>query len=436
MKTILNRLNKKNGDIYVSYILVFLGQNLASILNIICVSLAIKLVGLDGNGIFILVQSYVFMMSDFFNMQTFNGIIKYMNIALKDKNLKAIKGYIKASLQIDLLTGMIAFLIGILGINLFVNFMDMNKEVQYLIIAFLPVVVFRNVSLGTCTGILRTYNKYDLITLISTGISIFKVIIYIAALWFTVDVMSIIVIELLVELINQIIVIGITYRQLKINQHHRFFNEKSMMTKEFFMFNFYNCIVTTIDLALGKVTNIIIGKWLGYNEVSILNVLEKLGGIFGKFSVPLNQIMYPEMCKAIANKSDRALKVFKKSVIITFPIGIIFWITLAVTYKYWIGFFIENYNMYFKVTMIYLGYAIFTSATTLIHPLLVAYNLVRYNIKWITVFNCLYLVLLPIMVSKLGLVGLIYLKLIQAIAMVISKYKIIIKYSDKRVSLI
>ncbi|WP_221399882.1 lipopolysaccharide biosynthesis protein [Clostridium perfringens] len=411
----------------LNYIYVFLGQNIISILNMFILSIMIKIIGLNKNGEFILIQSYIFLISDLFNMQTFNGVIKFMsrNNRFNDNGI----GYAKAGYLLDLITGISAFAIAVLFLKYYMNFMNISSNIFLISKIYLLIIIFRNVSLGSATGVLRYYDKYNKIVNINLLFSIIKLILLIIVYYNNNHQLIIIIfIELIIEICTQFALIYVSFKEIKIQENKSIFKYKYSITKEFLGFNLYNCIVTTIDLLLGNVTNILIGKYLGDSSVSILRILEKIGGLFSKFTIPFNQIIYPKMCESVQKSKNKTINLFEKYIKLTTPIGIFILLILYFSYNYWMVFFTKDFYEYKFITMFYLFYTLFTAITALIHPLLVAYNLVKYNIKTILILNIVYIILLPFLMSYLGLFGVVFARLLQSIGNVISKYKIILKY--------
>ena len=66
----------------------FLGDSLASVINLIVTILLIRLIGNEGYGVFVLAQSYMQVVDVLLNVQCWKSVIQYAQKALVKKKYK------------------------------------------------------------------------------------------------------------------------------------------------------------------------------------------------------------------------------------------------------------------------------------------------------------------------------------------------------------
>ena len=157
-------------------------------------------------------------------------------------------------------------------------------------------------------------------------------------------------------------------------------------------------------------------------------IFEKLGGMIGKLGAPLNQIIYPEMSLHIANKDyKKAKRINDKLIAYISILGIVIVCGVIFTYKFWLGIFIPNYNLYVISLIFYFIFIIFVNATSGVHSLFMALDYIKYNIPILLIINFVYLAILYALIIKIGLNGVILALFLQAVAVVMVKFIIMMK---------
>ena len=196
------------------------------------------------------------------------------------------------------------------------------------------------------------------------------------------------------------------------------------------MFNFYNNIVSTIDMPTGQLVNLVINKFLGVSEVGIYNVFTRFGALVTRVTTPVSQSLLPELSKLVAKgEKKNAFSIVRKIFMYTTAGGGAVIVFVVLTYKLWLGLFIPVNIKNLIGLIVYFVYLTVTSAVAGVHLLFVSLNLVRYNLPVTFICNCIYLVILYVFATSWGLLGILLALIIQAI--MIATVKLIILRNDK-----
>lgn len=411
----------KNNKIVKNSLIIMTGQTVASIISFINTFIILKGIGVYGNGIIAVVQSYANIFNGVFNFQSYNAMIKFGADALEANDMKLFKQYMKQAFIQDLITAIISIISGYLCVDIVSEFMKWDIEIVYFIKIYLITILFT--VTGSINGFLRLFDEFKVGAMIGIKTTIFKLFMLMLGISMNLNLNYYIIVEIIISLLSNMMLFYEGYKCLKKNNCHDFMKVDIKFDKEFTMFNLHNNIVSTLDLPVGQLTTLAINKLLGVNEVGIYNVLIKLGSLVTRVTEPVSQSLLPELSKIVAKRDiKQALKIVKKIFLYTVNCGFVIIIGLLLTYKFWLGLFMpENIENAILVCM-YFVYVVIVSSVSGTHLLFICLNLVRYNMAIIIVCNIVYLVMLYFLATNIGLLGIILSLIIQAVMVAIVKY--------------
>lgn len=422
LNKIKNKINKSN--ILKNSLIIMCGQTGASIINFINTFLVIQAVGVYGNGIIAVVQTYTNIFNGIFNFQSYNAMIKFGADALERENLQQFKKYIKQALVQDLITAILSIVCGYICIDLVANFMKWDSQIVFLIKLHLITIIFT--ITGSINGVLRLFNEFKIGAIINIKTAIVKVILVIVTMILNLDIIYYIIIEIIIAIMSSVLLFRAGYKCLKENDCLDFLKVNISFDKEFTMFNIHNNLVSTIDMPVGQLTTLIINKLLGISEVGTYNILVKVGGLLTKITEPVTQALLPELSKIVAKgEIKRAFSIVKKIFIYTIGLGVAVVIGISLSYKLWLGLLIEPNMRNVSLLILYILYIILVSAFSGIHLMFICLNLVRYNLLIVSISNIAYLIILYALTLKYGLFGIIISLIFQAVVVVLFKYVIV-----------
>jgi O-antigen/teichoic acid export membrane protein len=428
LKSLIDRIrnNLKKGFVR-NLIVVLTGDGIASIINMLSLSVLIYAIGLDKNGIIIMIQTYCLLFDSLFNFQSFNAIIKYLPHTINNKLTDKTKEFIKLGIVQDLLAATIAIVFGQIFLSTISRFLGWESSVVFYTRIYLFVIIF-NVT-GCFIGVIRIFNKFKYTSIINVIISLLKLLLYFIGIWTRQTFVYYLFVEMSTEIIKSLSTFALAYKVLKENGLRSFYKSKLNYDKDFIMFNIYTNVVSTLDLPVVHGTPFVMNKLLGFKEIAIYRVYQKLAGIIEKVGQPVNQVLYPEISKMVAQKEiGKAKQTVKKLFLLVSLAGAAAIVFILLTYRFWLGYFIENYNSYYVIGLIlYLALVIVSNASVGIHHLYISLGFIKYSIPIIGLSNLLYLILLYFFTASYGLIGVIVARCIQAFMVIYLKYFVVRK---------
>lgn len=410
----------KNNRIIRNFIVLLTGEGLCSILGMLSVVLIVQAIELNGNGKILSIQTYCLLLTNIFAFKSFQALIKYISKNLEDKNYESVKSYIKQSYILDIIAAIITMIISLIFVRGYAVFMKWDSQLLSFSYIFIIGIIFQ--IQGTPIGILRIFDKFNYITYNNIGVAVIRFIAAIIGIIFKFDLEFYMYMEAILYIIPNIILNYLAYKTLKQNNLNDFYKTKINFDKEFFKFNFYSNIASTIDIPVGTFTTIMINKYLGFSEIAVYKIFEKIGSLIGKVGSPIGQIIYPELAERIAKKEYKSAKrMSDKLMYYIGGAGIVITIIAFLTHKLWLGMFIKEYDKYIYALVIYLLFTAFINATVGVHNLFLALNYIKYTIPILVCVNTIYVIALAFMIHNMGLMGVITALFVQAIVVVAIK---------------
>ena len=418
-----------NNNIVKNAFIMFSGQTIASVIGFLNTFLVLKAIGLEGNGIIAIAANYAGMFNGLFNFQSYNAMIKFGADALEKNDMPQFKKYLKQAVLQDVLTAILAFVVGYICIDYVSDFFNWDSQMVSYIKLYLLIIPF-NIS-GSINALIRLNNDFVVGAKIGIQMTLVKTMLLLIGIVAKCNFTYYIILEIIMSIISSSLYIKSAIKYLKLNNCTDFLKVKIGFDKEFTMFNIYNNIVSTLDMPTGQITTLIINKLLGVSEVGVYNVIAKFGTLVTQVTGPLTQSLFPELSKIVAKDDEKgAFIIVKKIFLYTMGGGVSVALFTIISYKLWLGLFIPSTFENGALMSIYVMYITITSAVAGIHLLFVCLNLVRYNVPIVIACHTVYLGLLYILAIKFRLFGIIIALILQAIMVATIKY-IIMKRTIK-----
>ncbi|WP_270207281.1 oligosaccharide flippase family protein, partial [Clostridium perfringens] len=338
LKKKLNSMNNivKN-SIVRNIILLLKGNILASLIGLFNTMILVNSIGLENNGIIFMAQSYVMLFNTLFNFQSYSAIIMFVPRAFKEGNQKIVV-YLKQGFILDFATAFLAIIIASIFLYPTSKFMNWNSTVINCTYIYICIILFK--TTGTMAGILRIYDNFKESVYINISEVLFKFIFFSIGYILREDIYYFIVIEVISALISMIGYIYFSYRVVKRENLH-FRGEKWALDKEFFKFNLYSNLEMAVDLPLVHITPFIINYVLGFSDIAVYKIIEKLGTLISRVTIPITQAIYPNLSIKIANNDINGVKkIHSKIKFMILILGIFIIILCGLTLNIWLHYFI------------------------------------------------------------------------------------------------
>jgi O-antigen/teichoic acid export membrane protein len=167
--------------------------------------LTARLLGLEGYGNLALILAAVGIVSQFADFRTWEVTIRFLPEKLASKEKDDATSFVRSLIWLDILSGLAAVAIIALINNWLTQGVTHNNQLAPLILLCSLSIPMTLVWNGTCTGVLRVFDRFDLITAKFMVISVIQLIAVVSVLWLGYGLVGVLVVFLLMETINAVI---------------------------------------------------------------------------------------------------------------------------------------------------------------------------------------------------------------------------------------
>lgn len=136
---------------------------LSALLGLVALSCAGKGMSTQIFGVLVVIQAYAKGISDVIKFQTWQLVVKYGATAVDNKNIRQFRDVISFSFALDIASGAIAVVAGMLLLPLLAHSLGLDRQSLWLAILYCTLIP--SLAASTPTGILRAVDRFDLIAI-------------------------------------------------------------------------------------------------------------------------------------------------------------------------------------------------------------------------------------------------------------------------------
>ncbi|MGL4904471.1 MAG: lipopolysaccharide biosynthesis protein [Cetobacterium sp.] len=421
----------KKNNILKNISVLFSGTLLSTLLGFFNMGLLIRNIGLEFNGIIFLSQSYVDFFNSLLNFQSFESIIKYLPGKMT-RGDKIGKNYIKLAFVFDITTALFSMIAAYLFLDIVASYLNWESELKNYIKIIILTIPFT--ITGSLNGILRVYSKFKELSYANIAITIFTTLVYVSGTSFKFSLNFYIQFVLIRTILKFLIDFYLVIKTLKENEMLDFNLTTIHYDESFIKFSFYSSFSKMLDIPVIQLVPLIISKYVGIVDVAVYKILEKLSSVISLVTNVVFQVIGPEISKQISkgrvDKAKATVHILAKYISIFGFVSLIF---VLLTKEYWLHLLIPNHDKYTLEIISYLVFVVFIKATMGYHPLFMYLGYVKETNKILMVVNFVYIFIVYIFTIKFGLVGVIFSRIIQAVAIIFWKILILKRRKFSRV---
>ncbi|MGL4402169.1 MAG: lipopolysaccharide biosynthesis protein [Fusobacteriaceae bacterium] len=390
---------------------VFSGSMIGSVLSLFNTGLLIKEIGLEKNGIIFLGLGYASFFSELFNFQLYEAVIKFLPSCM-DYGNKEGKNYIQQVIILDICTAVFAFFCSYFMVGIVGEYFEWDLEVKKYIKILTVTALFS--STGSFRGVLRIFEKFKAISWINILTNAINTVLYLIGFIFKLKILYYVYASVISFFLLNLLIFFLFRKTLKENGMADLNFRETKFQKDFIKFAIYTNLSSTVNLPVSQITPFIINKYLGFSEIAIYKILEKLGGIIKKVTGTITQVFSPEISKRLSfGDTEGVYRIGFRIGQIVLGVGIAGIVGVSLTYRYWLGYLIPGYENYMVAVYLYLILTIFTEAFSTQYLIFIYSGYVKENTLLLIVVNIIYFIILIIFTKLFGINGIILSLIIQ-----------------------
>ena len=399
--TLLDSLVKKL--IKNSSIILF-GNTATMVLNFVSFIIIVNSLGAKLLGLLVLAQTYVLIINNIFNIQTWESMVKFSGMESHSDEFKRV---VKANFLFDLISALIAFLVTILFAKPIVVYLEWDPELIWMILLYSFTIPF---NLTTLTiGLPRLFNKFSVMAKIQIYTAILKLVLVLIAAFFNMTIFFYIGIYLIIDILTNVMLIFYSLNLLNRKNYEGWWKVKFRIDTQQIKFIWWTNLRSIVRIPVRYCDMIIISLVMPLETVGIYKVYKEIAGLLGRVGEAVNQAIFPEYARLIGTKdSRRAVSLTKKTILLLSLICSVLTLFLLLPAKYFVGkiFGVEFLSLINGLYLLIILSAI-SFITTPINSLFVAAGFARIGFNIVVLTNVLYLLIALIFGKLVGIYGII-----------------------------
>lgn len=422
---------KYKGDAIIQRIarnssIVFSGNLLSSGLNIISFTIVANQLGAESLAYIVLAQTYILIANDLINVQTWESMIKFGPRGDKENNLASI---IKTNITIDIVSAIAAFTLAVSLVGTVVSLLAWDEQ-MIAIIGLYSISILTNITCLTI-GIPRLFDKFKHISVFQVTVALVKLIFVIFAMLSSQDLLAYVYIYFISEILLNGLLIVFSLYLLKKELNAKWWREKIVLDGDQIRFIWWLNLRTIIRIPVRYLDMIIISSIISLQMVGIYKVYKEIAGIMVRLGEPVNQTIYPEFTKLLANKkTKRTASVAIKAMLLLTGVSVVITAILLFSSAFIVEtFFGSEYlfeiNALYALLIVYL----LSFITVPINSLFVASGFAKSAFYLLVITNSLYLASAYFFGLEYGIYGIVIAYAVQLIFNKGLKVYLLEKYS-------
>ena len=325
---------------------IVIGKVLNAICSFIFIPWTVQTIGLNGFGQLLLITSYLILISDITHLHSWQPLVHYGTLSLKEKKYKKFNQILTFCMRADALSGLTGMIVGLIGISLFSHLMKWPDSIQKLAeFCNLTIMIMNR---GWPVGVLRLLNRFKIATtieLIGTltrtagtfiGYELQFSLYYFVWLWcFTQFILFIIYNFIAFFLVHQSVKQPFPWKEL-------FF--PTIKIPGIWKLTVGTSINEILQAFFKQISTLLIGAWMGASDAAIFRVASQITNAMAKPASMLIPALYPEFIRFRDNKDQEGLRHTLSRIYITIAVFSV----LVLTVSLGLGSYILDYMLHHR----------------------------------------------------------------------------------------
>jgi O-antigen/teichoic acid export membrane protein len=282
--------------------MVLSGKGVATLSGLAYFALAARGLGAADFGIIVLTHSVMILITQIMSFKSSEVLIKYGAGYIHDKEFEKFQRLVKLTLSLDLASGFVGALVGIATIQLLGSRLGLPDDSVSLASAYCVLIVL-NIG-ATPSGILRLFNRFDLVAYQMLVDPITRLIGTAAAFYFDSPWQTYLLVWFLARFANSTTLIAIAWLELRrqdlLRIFDRDFRNLAAPHPGIWSFSWSSNLHGTVNLVGTQMATLVVAAVLGPAGAALFRVAQEIASVIGSASQFINNALYPEMVKLAA----------------------------------------------------------------------------------------------------------------------------------------
>ncbi len=292
---------------------LFGGKTLAGVFSAIQTVMLARLLGVDNYGLLALIIAFVDVLNNFFDFRVWETATKYIGTFWTNGEKEKTLSMIKLSYIIDILSGVLAFIIAILTAKIASSYL-IHSPNAYTFIWIYSLSLLIDTANSTSDAILRVFNRFKQTAFVSSFTYLVRLILVVISLYLGMGINGVLISFVSASFLGFLIRMWIVSKTLVENQLNNWWKSNLSLIKDqwkgiaWFMGNtsFSGTLMMANESFMGV---LFLGYFSGKEAAAYYKVAQSFVKLISRITDPVYEAIYPELVRI---STLNALKDFKR----------------------------------------------------------------------------------------------------------------------------
>lgn len=292
--------------------LLFGGKTSAVLIGLAVLAIAARALTIEDLGILLLLHAFIALMTGIASFKSWQALIQFGAESVEMGDMPAFHRLLRFSIGLDLVAALFAAVLSVTVFFVFHSQLGVPDEVFWVAIAycFLSATNLRSSPLG----VLRLYDRFDLISLHDQAVPIVRLIGASLGLYFGGDLTWFIIVWMAAAAATNLLMPTLALRELaRRGALKGLFDQRPTLKaprEGIWRYVWMSNIDATINLIDKQMPTLLAGALLGPAFAALFKIARDISDVLGKGARLLNQVLYPELVRLmIAGRIARAIRI-------------------------------------------------------------------------------------------------------------------------------
>lgn len=303
------------------------GRGVAAVLELLTVAILARELSPANFGQIVLIQTYVLIVRGLFNFKLFEAVIRFGVPAVEANDDNSLRTLLRLTLFIDLAASALATVVAILAAPWVAGFLDWDQSLIFAAMLYSSVLV--TAGIGTPKGILRLFDRFDVLGTQLMVSPVLRLAGVIVALALGANFMWLVVVLATGTLAGNFYLIARGWQVFGHRVGGRILRGPSLKTwqDDFPGLRAFLMIVyaqTNVDMLPKHISTLLAGSLLGPAAAGMLRLAREATKILSKPGALLQQVLFPDLVRLWGRGADSFRMILLRALLISGLFGLVF----------------------------------------------------------------------------------------------------------------
>lgn len=285
--------------IFKNAALLLSGRAANGLMGLATLSIMARGLGVEQFGIIVLVQTYVLVITGLTTFQSWQALIRYGAISLKNPDPTAFQNLLKFTMMLDALGVVIGVTVGFVAAPIVGPYLQWSPQVIENAQAYSFLILFTVIA--TPTGILRLFDRFDLLTVQASITPLFRLIGVVVAALLDAPLAGYLLAWFVAGVVGGLVLIVLGWREVAQRGHTKNMTWSmrglSVGHDSIWKFSIVSNFHTSLQLVTGHMATFLVGVVAGPAAAGLYKIGKDVATTLTKPAELLNQSIYPEFAR-------------------------------------------------------------------------------------------------------------------------------------------